>query len=814
MPLDFRYAFRSLLRSPGFTIAVVITLGLGIGANTAIFSAVRGVLLRPLPHRDGDRLVYLRQSALAKGSDNIAFSVPEINDFRQQSRTLADIAEYSPLTLNLVEDHGASQVNVGLVTANYFHVMGLAPVIGHGFGPADDGAGAAPVIMLAHEYWVTHFGGDTSVVGRSLRIGGKNATVVGVLQPAPFFPQKVDAIMNMAVSEHHVSALMIQGRTHRMTEMIARLAPGVTVAQARADVAAITARVHAEYPDVYDAGSGYAVTLTPFKEILGKDARLTLSLLMGVAAFVLVIACANVANLTLMRGVRREHEMLVRAALGAGTARLRRLLLAEHLALALAGAVLGLAITYSGVGMLAAFTARLSNRAGEIRVDGVVLAFTVFVALLVAVLLSFAPRIGRDHQLGAGLSSAGARSTGTRRRRGLQQGLVVTQVAVSVMLLTGAGLLVRSMQRLAAVDPGLDTRNVLTMEVPADFAALQNRDLAVSQYQRMAHELKAVPGVEVVGIGSNVPLRTSGFNLDVKAEGRSLAVGEPVPQAEYRTADPGYFTASGIPIVAGREFGVIDDARAPRVVIINQTLARLLYPGLDPIGRRITWTGDVLRFIGMKEEWRTIVGVSGDTRDGGLDAKPVRAVFMPFAQGDFPTGGLVIRTEVNPMGLAVAAREVVHSIAPEQPVEKVLPLDAIRDESVGPRRVNAMLVGSFGVLALVIAAIGIAAVLAFSVNARTSEIGVRMSLGARPGQVLAMVLREGGVLVAFGLAIGVAGSLALSRYIRALLFEVGPNDPATLGSVVLAMAAIGVAACWIPGARAARIAPSEALRSQ
>ncbi len=814
MPLDFRYALRSLARSPGFTVAVVLTLGLGIGANTAIFSAVRGALLRPLPHRDGDRLMYLRHSALAKGSDNIAFSVPEINDFRQQSKTLADIAEYSPLTLNLVEDNGASQINVGLVTANYFNVMGLAPVFGHGFSPTDDGAGAAPVIMLAHDYWRNHFGGDSAVVGRSLRIGGKTATVVGVLQPAPFFPQKIDAIMNMSISAHHVSALMIQGRTHRMTEMIARLAPGVTVAQARGEVASITSRVHAEYPGVYDAASGYAVTLTPFKEILGKDARLTLWLLMGVAAFVLVIACANVANLTLMRGIRREHEMLVRAALGAGTARLRRLLLAEHLSLALAGAVLGLAIAYSGVGMLAAFTARLSNRAGEIRVDGAVLGFTVVVALVVAVLLSFAPRVGSDHQLGAGLTSAGTRSTGNRRRRGLQQALVVTQIAVSVVLLTGAGLLVRSMNRLAAVDPGLDTKNVLTMEVPADFAAIQNRDVAVSQYERMASELKTIPGVQVVGVGSNVPLRTSGFNLDVKAEGRALGVGEPVPQAEYRTADPGYFKASGIPLVAGREFSIVDDAKAPKVVIINQTLAKLLFPGQDALGRRITWTGDVLKFIGMKEEWRTIVGVSGDTKDGGLDAKPVRAVFIPFAQGDFPTGGLVIRTEVNPIGLATAARAVVHSIAPEQPVEKVLPLEAIRDESVGPRRVNAMLVGSFGALALVIAAIGIAGVLAFSVSARTGEIGVRMSLGARPGQVLAMILREGGVLVVFGLAIGVVGSLALARYIRALLFEVAPYDPATLGGVAVVMAAIGVGACWIPAARAARIAPSEALRSQ
>ncbi|HET7585081.1 MAG TPA: ABC transporter permease [Gemmatimonadaceae bacterium] len=812
MPLDVRYALRSLARSPGFTIAVVLTLGLGIGANTAIFSAVRGVLLKPLPNRNGDRLMYLRHSAVAKGSDNIAFSVPEINDFREQSKTLAEVAEYSPLTLNLVETNGASQIQVGLVTGNYFKVMGLAPVIGHGFSAKDDGPGVPPVIMLTYGYWLTHFGGDSAIVGTSLRIGGKNAEVVGVLQPAPFFPQKIDALMNMSVSDHHVSATMIQGRTHRMTEMIARLAPGVTVDQARAEVAQITKRVHADHPDVYDVGSGYAVTLTPFKEVLGKDARLTLLLLMGVAGFVLVIACANVANLTLMRGVRREHEMVVRAALGAGAARLRRLLFVEHLLLAFAGAAVGLALAFAGTGMLSAFTARMSNRADDIRVDGVVLAFTLAVAVGVALLLSFAPRVGREYRLGASLT--GSRTTGSRKRRGLQRALVVTQIAVSVILLAGAALLVKSVQKLAEVDPGLDTHNVLTMEVPADFAALQDRDQAVSTYERMAAELKSIPGVEVVGMGSNVPLRATQFNLDVKAEGRALAVGEPVPQAEYRTADPGYFRASGIKLLAGREFTATDNATSGKVVIINQTLAKLLWPGQDPLGRRLTWTGDVLRFIGMKEEWRTVVGVVADTKDGGLDAKPVRAVFMPFAQGEFPTGALVLRTDVNPMGLARAAREVVHSIAPEQPVEKVMALDAIRDESVVPRRVNALLVGSFGVLALVIAAIGIAAVLAFSVSARTGEIGVRMSLGARPGQVLAMVLREGGVLVLAGLAIGVVGALVLARYISALLFEVAPHDPATLAIVGTVMAAIGVAACCIPAVRAARIAPSEALRAQ
>jgi predicted permease len=813
MLLDLKYAIRNLIRARGFALAVIVTLALGIGANTVIFSAVHGVLLRPLPHRDGDRLMYLRQSAEAKGSDNIAFSVPEINDFRTSSKTLAQIAEYSPLTLNLIEDNAASQVQVGLVTGNYFDVMGLGPVIGHGFSAKDDGAAAAPVMMLTYDYWQQHFGGDRAIVGRLVKIGGKTAEIVGVLQPAPFFPQKIDALMNMAISEHHVSATMVQGRTHRMTEMIARLAPGATVDQARAEVAAITNRVHADFPGTYDAASGYKVTLTPFKDVLGKDSRLTLWLLMGVAAFVLVIACANVANLTLMRGVRREHEMSIRAALGAGTGRLRRLLLAEHLILALAGAGLGVAIAFAGAGMLATFTARISNRAGEIRMDGVVLAFALGIAGLVAMLLSFAPRIGRENQLATELTAGSTRTTAGGRRRRLQQALVITQVAVSVILLTGAGLLVQSMKRLAAVDPGLDTKNVLTMEVPADFAAITSNEKTIATYERMATELKAIPGVEIVGLGSNVPLRVTEFQLDIRAEGRVQSPGEPQPQAEFRTADPGYFKASGMRLMAGRDFTTADLAKSQRVGIVNQTLAKLLFPGEDPIGRRVAWTGEVLKFIGLKEDdWITIVGVVGDTKDGGLDRAPGRAIYLPFQQSIFPTGSLVIRTDVNPNGLAQAAREVVRSVDPRQPIEKLMPLDAIRDESVGPRRINAMLIGSFSLLALVIAAIGIAAVLAFSVSARTTEIGIRMSLGATSGVVQRMVLGEGGVLLGAGLLLGVAGAFVTTRFIQGLLFDVAPDDPFTVAGVSALMAMVGLAACWIPARRAARIEPQAAMR--
>ena len=809
---DLRYAARSVLRARGFALAVVVTLGLGIGATTAIFSVVRGVMLKPLPHRDGDRLMYLRQSIRGPGGEDVFFSVPEITDFRTESKTLAGIAEYSPLTLTLVGDDDAVRIDVGLVTGNYFSVMGLSPVIGRSFNDGDDGRSAAPVMMLTYDYWQKRFGGDRAVVGRTLRVGGKAVTVVGVLQPAPYYPARIDALMNMVNSEHHLSAMMVTGRTHRMTAMIARLAPGASVEQARAEVAAITRRAHAEHPEAYDAGSGFQVTLTPFQEILGQNARLTMLLLMGAAAFVLIIACANVANLTLMRGVRREQELIVRAALGAGAWRLRRLVMAENLVLALAGSVLGLVIAFGGVRMLTSFATRYSPRANEIRIDGAVLAFSLLLAVVVAVLLSFAPGLASERMLGASLAAGGRRTTGTVRRQRLQRGLVVAQIAVSVMLLTGAGLLTRTMQRLSVVDSGLNTENVLTMEVPKDFDG-SSPAATIAQYEQIQSQLAALPGVSEVGLGSTMPLRLAGIMLDIKAEGRPVAPGEAQPHSEYRTADPDYFRAAGIALLKGRAFTSTDRAESPRVVILNKTLADQLFPGQDPIGKRVAWTGDVLKFIGVSGDWRTVVGVVRNTKDGGLDAVPIPATFIPFAQGDFPSGGFVIRTKLDAASFAAAATRVVRQAAPQQPIEKVLTVEQIRDESVAPRRLNALLVSSFGFLAMIVAAVGIAGVLAFSVTARTNEIGVRMSLGADSGMVQRMVLTEGGRLVLIGLAVGVAGALSLTRLIQGLLFGVPPHDPVTLTIVALIMAAVGIGACWIPAFRASRIDPAVALRA-
>ncbi|HXY31184.1 MAG TPA: ABC transporter permease [Gemmatimonadaceae bacterium] len=820
---DTKYALRALRRTPAFTTVVVLTLALGIGANTAIFSVVRAVLLKPLPHRDGDRLVYLRQGMDGPGGANIQFSVPEINDFRGGVSALGSIAEYSPWALTYQRKTEAVHIDVGLVTGNFFEVMGLSPILGRVTRPSDDGPGVPPVAVLTYDYWMKEFGGDPSIVGKQIRLDNNSVTVIGVIQPAPYFPDRVNAMLNMVVSPHHLSAQMIQGRTHRMTEIVARLAPGATVQQAKTQVDAVYSRIRNEYKDAYDPGSHYRVSVIPFKEAIGEPARLTLWLLMGAAAFVMIISAANVVNLTLMRGVRREHELVVRAALGAGVRRLRRLLLTENLVLTLMGAIVGVFIAMAGVGLLVALADRYSPRANEIRLDLPVLGFSLALAVLVALILSFVASLPREGSFGSWISAGGRRMSGSVRKQRLQRGLVVAQIAASVMLLAGAGLLTRTMMQLSEVNTGLKTEQVLVIQVPlvtpAELSSgkgLVEADARAREgYDLMRREVLALPGVAAVGIGSSMPLLQSGIQFEVKVEGKALAVGEAMPRADYRTADPDYFRAAGIPLFKGREFEATDrrGEGLGKVAIINQVLADRLFPNEDPLGKRIAWTGDVLRFTPITPEWRTVVGVVGNTRDGGLDADLRPVMYMPFAQELALGGGLVIRADTNVDALAVAATKIVRRIAPTAPIEHVLTVAQIKDQSVAPRRLNAALVSSLGILAVIIAAVGIAGVLAFSVSARTNEIGIRMSLGADGGRVQRMILGEGGVLVAAGLLLGVAGAFFASRIMRGLLFGVAPHDPITLMAVALLMAAIGVMACWIPALRAARIDPAIAMRA-
>lgn len=807
---DLRRVLRSLYRARGFSTAVILTLALGIGANTAMFTLLRGTLLRPLPNRDGERLVYLRQSAEGAGQSEVLFSVPEITDYRAASKSLSELGEYSQMTFTMENGNDLPlHVQTGIVSGNYFDVMGLKPVVGRLTNERDDGPAAAPVTVLSHAFWLDRFGGDPKVVGRTIRINDHVSTIIGVVQRAPQYPVKTDVFVNVVTSPHHLSATMVQGRSHRMTALFGRLAPGATVEQARSEIARISSNIYADHPGDYERAARYAVTVSPLRQTLNERASLTMWLLMGAAAFVLLIACANVANLTLMRGIGREREMLVRAALGAGSWRLRRLLLLENLVLAVAGGALGVLVAFAGLKLLVGFAAQLTVRTDDIRVDGVVLLVGFATSVAAAIVLSFVPAIGGEKALAA----AGKRTTASRARQRLQHALVVTQLAVCMILLTAAGLLVRTLEKLQSVETGVRADHVLTLEVPIESDLIPVPE-KIAMYERMRDAVAQLPGVQVAAVGSNVPLRATPFVLEIKAEGRAVQAGEATPHAAGKTADPGYFRAAGIPLLAGREFSSTDRAGSARVVILNKSLADRLFPGQDPVGRRVAWTGDVLKFIPISGDWRTVVGVVGDTRDEGLDAAPTPVMFTPFAQEVPFSGALVVRTRNAPELLEPAVTRTIRGLYPRQIIENVATLEEVRDATVAPRRLNALFIASFGTLAMIIAMVGIAGVLAFSVSSRTAEIGIRMSLGADAGRVHRMVLGEGGVLLGAGLALGLVGAFVASRLLQGLLFGVAPHDPATLVGVTAVLATVGVIACWLPAARAARVDPAVALRAE
>jgi predicted permease len=597
-----------------------------------------------------------------------------------------------------------------------------------------------------------------------------------------------------------------------MTEVFARLAPGATVRQAQAELDGIAERVHRDHPDAYDQAAGYRVTVRPLREALTARATRTLYLLTATATLVLLTACANVANLVLARNLRRERELTVRWALGADRGQLRRLLLAETGILAVAGAALGLVFAWFGLDLLIGFAGRFTPRAGEIHLDQGVLAFALVIATAAALFFAFMPSLRAPETAGANLTRTGSRATGAGGR--VQRALIVAQVAATVAVLTAAGLLARTLLQLYQVDTGVELENTLTMEVPVNYEGGSPLQAQLLQ-EEMRNRMAALPGVTAVGVGLNVPLRTRQILLEVKAEGRPVEPGVPTPLAEYRIATPEYFEAAGIPMLAGRLFAATDRKDTGPVVILNRVLAERLFPGLDPIGRRIAWTGDVLRFIGVSGNWRTVVGVVGDTRDAGPDEPVPPAVYQPFTQNDlsyFP-GAFILRGPAAPRLIPQATR-VIHELAPDQPIERVATLEQVREESLTPQRLNALLVALLGALALAIAAVGIGGALAFFVSQRTNEIGIRMSLGADRSRVMRMVLGDGARLLGLGIAAGLVASFLVARMLQGLLFGVAPGDPATFVIVAFTMIAVGLAACAIPARRAARVDPMVAMRAE
>ncbi|MEQ1857245.1 MAG: ABC transporter permease [Longimicrobiales bacterium] len=814
MLAHLRQTVRSLAKAPGYTLAFVLTLGLGIGLNTAIFSVIHGVLLTPLPYPDADRIVYVRQPAQGSGVENARFSFQEVQHYREGSRTLDQFVEYGDWAFTVVADEDPHRATGGLVTSNYFDVLALRAIHGRTLEPEDDGEGAEPVMVLTYDYWTRAFGGEDDVVGRTVRLYAfsepTTTRIVGVLAPGAHYTGtgRQDFFVNYATNEHYQSATMQDARTHRMTDVFARVREGVTTEAARAELLALSEAAHQTYPEAYPSHLGYTIEAAPWQEELTRDARPTLLILMGTVALVLVLACANVANLTLTRIVRRERELTVRAALGAGKGRLRRELLTENLVLALAGAGVGLVLASVGLDVLVQYTNRFTVRTGEISIDMTVLLFTAGVAIAVAVLLAWAPSLPGIHGLGNAAGAAGGARGGVGLpRKHLQRLLVVSQLALSFTLLIGAGLLVRSLINLTRLDTGIDYENVVAMQAPNTTGLNQEENLLLMD--QVVQEIIGFPGVRRAAHASRAPFESAAltqrtFRVEGLAEDGVVS-----PMGQVNAVSPDYFLTVGVPITNGRSFTLADDRTSERVIVINEGMARDLFGAEEPINQRVAQQ----QFDGSWGDWMRIVGVAADTREYGLSVAGAHTIYRPALQAG-AGAALIVRTTGPAGDLARRVTEIVRSMDADRPVDNVNTLSDLRADDVAPERLNAALFSSFAVLALLIAAIGVLGVLAFTVSQRTREFGVRMALGAQQKQVLGMVLREGVTLAIVAVVCGVVAAALLSRFLTDLLFGVRTMDPVTYLLVGVVLATVAVLAAWIPARRATRVDPMEALRAE
>ncbi len=804
---DSAFALRMMGKNLGFTVAAIVVLGLGIGANTAIFSVVNAVLLKPLPYEHGERLLLLRQGTSRAGQLGRNVSVPELLDYRRQNRSLDALVEYHNMQFTLLGRSEPERVETGVVSWNFFDVFGVKPLLGRMFEPNDETSGAPPVLLLSYEYWLRSFGGDPTVVGKTFRMNDQAHTVIGVLPPFPQYPEQNDVYMPSSACPFRSNKQTIANRQARMVRMFGRMKPGVQPAQAEADLSTVAASMQREFPKDYPEDSTLKIQTTPLKAELTRDAKPTMLLLLAAAGFVLLIACANVANLNLARMVRRDRELGIRTAMGAGRVRLFRQLLTESFLLALGGGALGLFLAAGGVQLLVAYVARFTPRANEVHVDSGVLLFTLGVALFVSLLTGTTPALGRRGGLVTSLKEGGHQTTPGAARAKMRSALIVAQVAVSFLLLIGAGLTVRSLINLQRVDAGFRPENVLTVQLSLDFTKdMSNRSMLAFADSLLA-KVQAMPQVTSVALSEEVPLdKQPALNNEYLIEGRQGDSVDAKPTAEFNAATPDYFRTLGVPILGGRTFDGRDRLDKPLVAIINESLAQHRWSGQDPVGRRISFDGG--------QTWTQIVGIVGDVRERGLDQAPADFIYLPYGQYPQMAPTLVARTQGDPMNIARAVVLHLYEVDPNQPAGRIQSLDQVRADSIVAPRLTANLLGLFALLALAIAAAGIGGVMALSVSQRTHEIGVRMAIGARPAEIVLMILRQGMGLAVMGVALGLLAALALTHTVRTFLFGVTPTDPITFVGVAAVLSAAAFTACYLPARRAAEVDPLRALRTE
>lgn len=830
---DMRVGLRSLLRAKGLAATVVITLALGIGANAAIFSVVRGVLMRPLVNRGEDRLVYIRQSAPGLGIENMTFSVAEYNDVKAPVTTIGAFGDFSTIDVTMLGFGEPRLLHAGVVGGSYFDVMGLRPVLGRLLNAADDGAGAESAVVLTHRFWTTFFNSDPSVIGKPLVLTSGTSTIVGVLEPSIPYPVDTDIIANMVTSPHHLGATMNIERIHRMTELFGRLAPGASVESARAELTAAHAAMIRKYPESYPANARMQLTVTPLRDQITAPARTILLVLLAAAGVVFVIACSNIANLILARSVRREGELAVRAALGASSGALRRTLLAESLVLCGAGAVLGVALAQPMVSVVARYAARFSVRALEVRVDGTLLWVGTGLAIAAAILLAYVPRLPSSAgPAGFSLANGSLRITPATNRR--LRVFATAQIAFSFVLLAGAGMLVAALIALQSANTGFLTRQILAFDVPPlslGSAPPAKRPDAKSPsvpsapaptppapdlYREVTQRIGQLPGVDGVSGSFFVPWRDSGKWAPVQftVEGYMPANGEENPYARSRSVGPGFFSTLGISLVAGREFTEDDRTGKERVVIVSQAVAQRLFPNADALNRNLWVTGSMNASSAITKPLpMRIVGVAADVDDESVDGAPAMALYTPIRGKSLPWR-MFVRTSGDPHTLVPAVTRIIRELSANQAVDRPATLEDIRAEVLQPERLNALVVSGFAGIALLIAVVGVAGVLAFGVSARTREFGVRLAIGSTPRDLLMRVLSEGAAIVAIGIVAGVAGGYSFGT-LAASYFE-QLRMPGMLPLVIAAAVLVGAAivASLMPAARASRVDVLQALRSE
>ena len=810
---DIRVGMRSLWRARGLAATVVITLALGIGANAAIFSVVRGVLLRPLVNRGEDRLIYIQQSAPGIGSPNITFSVPEIKDIRARATTVENFGEFSTVEFNLVGLGDPRVVESGVVDGRYFEVVGLRAQLGRLIEPSDDGPNAAGVAVLTHRFWTTSLSSDPSVIGKSVQLGTRSATVVGVLEPSVPYPADTEIIANMVTSPHHLGATMNTMRTHRMTQLFGRLKPDATLEEASAELTAVHTGIMQEHPTDYPPRADMRLSVTGLRDQIAAPARPVLLVLLGAAGVVFIIACSNVANLILARSVRREGELAIRAALGASRGALRRTLLAESLVLCGAGAVLGVLLARPMLSVVASFAARFSVRALEVTVDATMVWVGAGLAIAAAVLLAYVPRLpSAQAPNGAGLASGSVRITPSTARR--LRAFATAQIAFSFVLLAGAATLLATLISLQTARTGYEMQQVLAIDLPMRSVGIGTaEDLAF--YQEVTRRVGEMPGVASVSMGNFVPWRDRGLfggsaGVPFTVEGHTPADGEENPRARLRIVAPDFFATMGVPLLTGRDFTAEDRRASEPVVIVSQSLAERVFPNGDALNRKMWWTDP---YFGSKPYPRRIVGIVGDVDDEYIAQGPALTVYHPIPQMGV-AGRLFVRASGEPYALVEPITRLIRSMAASQPVERAATLEDVRAEVLAPERLNAFVFSGFAAVALLIAVVGVAGVLAFGVSARTREFGIRLAVGSTPWSLLTRVLAEGATIVSFGIMAGTAFGYAFAGVASGYFGPLQLPDLSTLlgAAAVLIVAAVG--ASMLPAARASRVDILQALRSE